>query len=196
MAFTEEEFLERLEKDRKFRMAVAGLLGYREIMEKLESHDRKFNEILEELREHRRVLEEHDHKLNEMLKDIQRRISALGARWGLMSEEAFRNGLRSLLEREFGLKVERWKARDDEGLVYGYPCEVEIDLAIRDGKVILIEVSSHVRSADVSAFKRKAEFYERSTGRKPDKLLMITPFADRRALWLAERVGVEIYTRV
>ena len=99
----------------------------------------------------------HDRKFNEILKEIQRRISALGARWGLMSEEAFRNGLRPLLEEELGLKS----------------CEVGVDLAIKDDKVLLIEVSSHVRSTDVSAFKRKAELYERTTGRKPDKLLII-----------------------
>lgn len=31
--------------DREFRLAVAGLLGYREILERLEEHDRKFEEI-------------------------------------------------------------------------------------------------------------------------------------------------------
>ncbi len=72
----------------------------------------------------------HDRKFNEILKEIQRRISALGARWGLMSEEAFRNGLRPLLEEELGLKS----------------CEVGVDLAIKDDKVLLIEVSSHVGS--------------------------------------------------
>jgi len=38
---------------------------------------------------------------------VERHISALGARWGLISEEAFREGLKGLLEKELGLKVER-----------------------------------------------------------------------------------------
>ena len=45
-----EKMLSLLEKDREFRLAVAGMLGLRDIMERLERHDRKFNEILEELK--------------------------------------------------------------------------------------------------------------------------------------------------
>ena len=40
-----DKLLRRLETDREFRLAVAGLLGYREILESLEEHDRKFEEI-------------------------------------------------------------------------------------------------------------------------------------------------------
>ncbi len=45
-----DELLRRLETDREFRLAVAGLLGYREILERLEEHDRRFEEILREIR--------------------------------------------------------------------------------------------------------------------------------------------------
>ncbi len=127
---------------------------------------------------------------------VNRHISALGARWGLMAEEAFREGLRGLLEKELGLRVERWTAYDEEGYVYGYPSELEVDVAVVDGRVILVEVSSHVRPSDVSEFRRKAEFYERKVGVKPHRLLMVTPYADDDALRAGMRLGVEIYTKV
>ncbi|MGC8911192.1 MAG: hypothetical protein ACP5K8_03880, partial [Nitrososphaeria archaeon] len=74
-----EEFLERLEKDREFRLAVAGLIGYSEILERLGEHDRKFEELLVELRrhgdilqEHTRKLGEHDRKFEELLVELRR----------------------------------------------------------------------------------------------------------------------------
>ena len=127
---------------------------------------------------------------------VERHISALGARWGLMAEDAFREGLRGLLERELGFRVEKWKAYDEAGIVFGYPSEVEVDVTVSDEKLILIEVSSHVRASDVLQFRRKAELYERKSGRRPDRLIMVTPYIDEKALEAAKQLGVEAYTRV
>jgi len=99
-----------------------------------------------------------------------------------MAESAFRESLRRLLEKELGFKVERWRAYDESGIVFEYPSEVEIDVAVSDEKLILIEVSSHVRASDVLQFRRKAELYQRKTGRRPDRLVMVTPYIDERAL--------------
>ncbi|MEM2340710.1 MAG: DUF3782 domain-containing protein, partial [Candidatus Bathyarchaeia archaeon] len=139
-------------------------------------------------------------KLREDMKEgferMDRHISALGARWGLMSEEAFREGLKGILEKEFGAKVERWAGNDGEGIVYGYPSRVEVDIAIRDDKVILMEVMSHARASDVAAFWRKALAYERATGRKPSRLVIVTPYADGSAVEACLRRGIELYTKV
>jgi len=88
-------------------------------------------------------------------------------RWGLIAEEAFKEGLRGVLEKELGLKVEKWTHFDHQGKVYGYPSQVEIDVAIKDEKLISIEVASHVKTSDVYEFKRKAELYEKVTGKAP-----------------------------
>ncbi len=58
----------------------------------------------------------------------------LGARWGILSEEAFKEGIKGILEKEIGLKVEKWKTYDNEGLVYGYTSEIEMDVAIHNEK--------------------------------------------------------------
>ncbi|MGB9759475.1 MAG: PD-(D/E)XK nuclease family protein [Thermoproteota archaeon] len=127
---------------------------------------------------------------------IERHISALGARWGLMSEEAFREGLKGLLGKELGLKVERWLQHDDEGVVYGYPSDVEIDMSIKDGKTILIEVSSHVKASDVAIFKRKIDFYTSKTGEKVDRFMIVTPYIDEDAIRASKEFGFEVYTKV
>jgi len=65
-------FLKLLEEDEEFRLAVAAKIGLLEILNELRQHDRKFNEILEELREHRKKLIEHDKKFNTIQEEIKK----------------------------------------------------------------------------------------------------------------------------
>ncbi|TDA41788.1 MAG: hypothetical protein DSO07_02745 [Thermoproteota archaeon] len=147
-------------------------------------------------------LDRHEEQLVKLREDmnrgfelIERRISALGARWGLQTEKAFREGLKGILEKEFGVKIERWIEKDKEGMVYDHPSDVELDV-VKDGKTMLIEVSSHVKASDIPIFRRKAEFYEKVTGVRADRLVIVTPYADDRALEMAKEFGIEIYTKV
>jgi len=96
------------------------------------------------------------------------------------------------LEKELGFRVERLKAYDDKGIVFGYPSNVEVDVAIVDEKVILIEVSSHVKVSDIYIFKRKAELYREKTGREADRLIIVTPYADEKGFEVATKLGIEI----
>ena len=157
----------------------------------------------EALVRHGEILVRHSEEITRLREDmkrgfevVNRHISALGARWGLMAEDAFREGLRGILERDFGVRVERWRGFDDEGFVYGYPSDVEVDVAVSDGKVLLVEVASHVRCSDVSLFKRKAAFYERRVGVAVDRLVLVTPYAEEGAVELAAKLGIELHTKV
>lgn len=61
-----------------------------------------------------------DNELKALEKRPNLRLEALGARWGLASERAFREAVRELL-REAGYAVERWVYFHSEGHVYGQP---------------------------------------------------------------------------
>jgi len=165
-----QRFLKLLKEDEEFRYAVAGLLGLEEILKRLDRHEEqlvKLREDMVKLREDMNKLRGYEQEdMNRGFELIERRISALGARWGLQTEEAFREGLKGILEKEFGVKVERWIEKDKEGMVYDHPSDVELDIAVKDGKTILIEISSHVKASDIPIFRRKAEFYEKMTGDK------------------------------
>jgi len=43
-----EEILKLLEEDREFRYAVAGLLGYREVLERLDRHEEELRRLRED----------------------------------------------------------------------------------------------------------------------------------------------------
>ncbi len=58
----------------------------------------------------------------------------------------------------------------------------------------MVEVTSHARASDVAALKRKAELYERITGKKVDEVVISSPFLEESAREAAERLGVRVYT--
>jgi len=202
LAKLREDMVKGFERhDREIQRLTEEMNKLREDMTKgFERHDRELERLREDMI---KGFERHDMEIARLREDMMkgfdamnRRISALGARWGLESEEAFREGLRGILEKELGLKVERWTAFDETGSVFGHPSQVEVDVAVSNGKVMLIEVSSHVKQADVAALVKKAELYEKITGRRPDRLIVVTPFVEERAMEAALKLGVEIYTRV
>ena len=140
-----------------------------------------------------RALQEQVYENTKAIKSLARTIEALGARWGMLAEEAFREGMRGVVEELLGVaKVERWSYYDEEGLVHGYPSMVEVDLVVRDREHILVEVKASTSRGDVVELARIGRLYEKVTGVKP-RLVIVTPYADGRALEAAYRLGVEVY---
>jgi hypothetical protein len=217
--------LRLLREDEEFRYAVAGLLGLEEILKRLDRHEAELVRLREDMNKLREDMVEgfrrydgelirlredmvegfkrHDVELARLREDmirgfelVERHISALGARWGIMAESAFRESLRGLLEKELGYRVEKWTVFDEAGRVYGYPSVVDVDVTVSDGKLILIEVSSHIKASDITTFRRKAELYMEKTGKRPDKLVVVTPYIDDTAQKAAKELGIEVYTKV
>lgn len=205
-----KKFLKLLEIDVEFRYAIAGYLGFSEILKRLESHDKKFNEILSELREHRKILEDHSKILEEhskileehskilnehskALEELSRGLQALGARRGILAEEAFRNAMVGVIEKYFKGKVSKWEYYDSEGIIYGHPSIVEVDLIITDKEHILIEVKSSVHKGDVAELYKIGKLYNKVTGVKP-KLAIVSPYIDEKAKELAKKLNIKIHT--
>jgi hypothetical protein len=124
---------------------------------------------------------------------LDRKIGTLGARWGLLSETAFRDGLAAILEKSFGVEVININDYDDEGLVFDRPDQVELDVIIKNGLLIACEIKSSIDKAGLYIFSRKVDFYERKHQRKANRRLVITPFLDPRAAGLPEKLGIEVY---
>jgi hypothetical protein len=133
--------------------------------------------------------------LDDAVRRLSMRIDALGARWGIIAEETFKEGVRELL-RDAGFVVERLAYDDREGCVYGEPATVEADVIARDGVAVLAEMTSAARRVDVFVARRKAELYQHVTGRRVDRVVIITPFVhdkDPAALRRrAEELGVRV----
>ena len=98
------------------------------------------------------------------------------------------------MEKDFKAKVEKWVYKDEEGFVFRYPSIVDIDLVIKDGEVILAKVKSHIGENDIAILYRKAKFYEKVTGKKPDEIIASSPYIDESAKKVCERLGIRAYT--
>ena len=162
----------------------------------LREHAQAIREMQNQLAGHSeaiRSLQEEQAKHSELLRRLDSKIGALGRRWGLLSEAAFREGMYELLT-PYGFRVERFWARDEEGFVFGRPEQIEIDLLVRNEITIAAEIRSSVSKADVWVFLRKVEFLERLLNRKVDRRAIISPFVDDDALEFAQQTGVEVFT--
>ncbi|HID07196.1 MAG TPA: DUF3782 domain-containing protein, partial [Armatimonadetes bacterium] len=135
-----------------------------------------------------KAIENHSKRFDE----FDRKLMALGARWGVMAEDAFRGAMRGVLT-DIGYRVRKWRVRDEAGKVFGHPTMVEVDVLIYNDQRVLIEIKSSISPGDVASFSRVGELYEELTGIKP-KLVIVSPFIDVKAKNLCDSMGIEYYT--
>jgi hypothetical protein len=176
------------------REETAAILG--ELRRMREDFDRRMDEHSRRMDEHSQRIEEHSRHIVDLaqrLGSLERTLGAIGARWGMMSEDAFRVGVRALFAEQPEVRVESWRCQDEAGRVFGHPAEIELDAVIRDGVHVLVEIKSSVSAADVVSFARKADLYAEVTGQRPQRRLIISPFVEPRARDTAQRLGIELH---
>ncbi|MEM0008854.1 MAG: hypothetical protein QXX32_02525 [Thermofilum sp.] len=114
-----EEMLELLERDKEFRYAVAGYLGISEIMKRLDSHEEKMAQILDEVKklwEEVKGLRESQEKIWEEVRALRKgqeklwrevkHIHVTTDRLALSLEEEARSFIAHRLKQELGIDVE------------------------------------------------------------------------------------------
>jgi hypothetical protein len=206
------ELPELLKQDQGIRQWLEQLI--RETAVTPETFDARFERMLQEFAtdraEQRLKWEENNRKWDEqnlankkLLEEIalsrsrqEQGIGALGTRWGVASEHSFRDALKGILEQSVGVEVLHINEFDDEGLVFGRPDQVEIDLIIQNGVVILCELKSSMSKSDMYTFDRKAQYYERCHRRPVRRKLVISPMVYPTARPVAEHLGIEVFSYV
>ena len=195
LQLTRKQYADKQETESRFDRLLDELRRDRE------ESSRKWEEQTTRWEEQNRKWDANQKIINELLaatiaqaKKHESSIGALGARWGLYSEQSFRNDLRAILEQSCGVKVLHVTDYDDSGEVFGHPDQVELDVIIRDGMLILCEIKSSISKADMYTFERKTAFYERRHSRKATRKLVISPMVDEQALQAAKKLGIEVYT--
>lgn len=174
----EENRIER-EKDRE-EQALKWEESRKEQALKWEENKKEFAQVHEEIMA--------------LAKKQERDVGALGARWGLKSEATFRNALAGILEKSFAVEVINVTEYDDEGIVFGQPDQVELDVIIKNGVLILCELKSSMSKSDMYSFARKVSFYEKKHNREANRKLVISPMIDQRAEPVAKKLGIECYS--
>jgi hypothetical protein len=106
----------------------------------------------------------------------------------------FRNALASILEQSFGVTVMRVDEYDDAGTVFGRPDQVELDIIIKNGLLLICELKSSIDKAGMYIFERKARYYEQRHGQTANRLIVISPMIDPRAQQVADQLGIETFS--
>ncbi len=172
---------------------------------KWEEQNRKWDELRDEdskkWEEQNRKWDEQNRKWDETLKEIrsiktksEQGIGALGARWGIASEASFRAALKGILEDSFGVQVLNVNEFDDEGIVFGRPDQVELDIILMNGMLILCELKSSMSKGDMYIFERKVRYYEKRHHRIADRRIVVSPMVDAKAKEVAKTLGIEIFS--
>ncbi len=161
---------------------------------KWEEAYKRFEAIETELKKLREDFNKSYTSIMRRMDSFERKLIALGARWGIESEEAFREAMKGVIEELFGAgRVEKWIYYDEKGEIFGYPSQIEVDVLIRDNIHILVEIKSSTSDGDVIKLWRIGNLYLKATGIKPI-LAIVTPFIDQRGLEVAKKLGIEIFT--
>jgi hypothetical protein len=153
---------------------------WQEQRQKWEANDQRFQEMLQEIRE---VNRKHDST-----------IGALGARWGLYSEESFRNALAGILSESFGVEVVRIEEYDEQGEVFGRPDQIELDVLIHNGLLIICEIKSSMSKPDMYIFEKKVRFYQKQHDRAANRKIVVSPMVHPKAQQVAPFLGIEVYS--
>jgi len=209
LRITRDRFADQAETESRFDRLLDELRRDREEQNrKWEEQNRKWEEQNRRWEEQNRRWEEQNRRWEEnqvtirqladsilaLARKYDTGIGALGARWGLQLEQAFRNALKGILEESFPVQVINVVEFDDAGEVFGRPDQIELDLIIRDGLLIICEIKSSMSRGDVYLFDRKAGFYERKHNCKASRKLIISPMVDKRAQLVAHKLGIQVYS--
>ena len=158
----------------------------------MEERQQKLEERQQKLEEKFAQLEERFAKLEDEVREFRRLVTVIAHRFGVISESGFREVLRYVVQEVFKVaEVRRWVYRDESGYVYGYPAVVEVDVVVRDGEHVLIEVKSRVSRSDVAELRRIGKLYEEVCGVRP-KLAIVGGFIDPEAYEAAAKLGIEL----
>jgi len=200
--WTQQNFAERKETDNWFYQILGELRRDREEQSrKWDEQNRKWDEQNRKWDEQNRKWEDAKREFDRMHEAIMavakkqdRSISALGARWGIKSESSFRNALVGILEKSFDVQVLNITDYDDEGEVFGRPEQIELDVIIKNGLLIIGEIKSSMSRSDMYTFERKVRFYEKRHQRQVNRMLVISPMVDAKAEKVANQLGIEVYS--
>lgn len=144
-----------------------------------------------------KVREDFEAELKKIEKKFETFVNGIGARWGVKTEEVFRKGVLELLG-DAGFIVKKELLYDSSGFVYDEPSDVEIDVVIKDGKAIMVEITSGLKRSDINIILKKKEFYEKVKNTKIDEILVITSIIDDkypdRIIARAQSLGIRVIT--
>jgi hypothetical protein len=201
-----EEFLRLLKEDEEFRLAAASLLGYIELIKRLDENEKRIDSTLAEIKKLREDFNREMHNLREeqikMREEFNRLeyrfeviLGRMGRRWGVDLEKTMLGTFKEVLEKE-GIeigKVESFSYTDYDGSITGLKGRrVQVDILVKNGKLTLIEVKSFPEFEDVDHLRDVVGYVEKILKRSVDQVYLVAVNIDRETLNRAKELGFKV----
>ena len=159
----------------------------RSLQEQVKILQEQVKNLQVEVKRHGEILEKHTHAIEKLTATV----NAIGTKYGVLTEEAFRESIKYLVQdllKEYN--VIKWTYYDEEGLVYAHPAVIDVDVLIRDKEHVIVEYKASVDKSDIAELYRIGKLYEKITKVKP-RLLIVSPAIRKRAKELADKLKIE-----
>jgi len=186
-----EKLLRALEEDREFRYAMMGLLGFKEVLDRITKLEEGHREILERIAK----IEERQQKLEERLLRVEEELVRLRRLWevsrrdiGALTEVLYTRVVWEYLRDELGERGEKVLRKRRNAVVEG----IEVDMLVEtDRTYYAVEVKVQPSHHDVREVASKAAELKRKLGKEVVPVLAGT-WVGSELRQLADRYGVRI----
>jgi hypothetical protein len=147
---------------------------FEQVDQRFEQVDQRFEQVDQRFDHLEQRIDGLEQRIDTGFREMHQALDRLGGRWGIRNEKVFRETMRSILEENFGVKVE-------ERYIHGE----QFDCLIFDGQHILLEIAASVRGDILARMERKRQLYIDETGITPTRfILAVGSIHSQRALAL------------
>ncbi len=176
--------------ERRFEAIESELKAMREESERrFEAIDKRFENQREDFHLYLKA------SIEALNKSLTNKISALGSRWGIMAEDTFTVALKEILSKA-GFVVTKWRKTDSNAEFFLKPRDAEIDILIKNGKRIAVEIKSTINIGDIEIFEKTVLFYEKSESVKIDEKFMVGIHLRKEVDEYASKLGIKLLSQV
>ena len=101
-----------------------------------------------------------EQEIKNLAVSVTNQITALGSRWGIYNESTFRATIQGLFSKMANVTVKE-----------GYYGGRQVDVVIRNGEHILLEITSRMHTKDIENLYQSADDYRKREGTEPTLMI-------------------------
>jgi len=180
-----------LERDREFRYTVAGLIGLREILEKLDRHEQELRRLREDMNKLREDMIEGFRRHDKMFMEISRRLGSVELELGALNESFYCKALWDDLKDELKEKGEKIVLKRRNARVNGEDIDL---LIVTDRKVYVVEAKVKPKHEDVGRLLAKADVVKKHYKDKEVVAILTGTIIGREIEEYAKEKKVKVYS--
>lgn len=152
-----------------------------ETRERFDQVDQQFDQVDQRFDQVDQRFDKLESRMEAGFADLHKAIDRLGSRWGIRNESLFRQTIRELLGKSFGVQVQSL-VLDGE----------QFDIVIVDSQHILVEIAASAGSDMLDRLKRKRKLYTAKTGNEPTRIILAVASIHSRRAQLLREAGIDV----